>query len=70
MGNLRTATLVLGCSVLLARASFGDAPSASQQEMRSLDEQVQEIKSDAAWLTLGWKMPAAAESQKVAVNDE
>ena len=46
MGNLRTASLLLGCSVLLARASFGDAPSASQQEMRSLDEQVQEIKSD------------------------
>jgi len=46
MGNLRTASLVLGCSVLLARASFGDASSASQQEMRSLDEQVQEIKSD------------------------
>ena len=46
MGNLRTASLVLGCSILLARASFGDASSASQQEMRSLDEQVQEIKSD------------------------
>src|SRR5262249_2661048 len=46
MGNLRPAALVLACSALLARASFGDAPSASQQEMRSLDEQVQEIKSD------------------------
>ena len=46
MGNLRTAAWVLACSVLLARASFGDAPSASQQEMRSLDEQVQEIKTD------------------------
>ena len=47
MGNLRTTTLLLvGCCALMARASFGDAPTASQQEMRSLDEQVQEIKSD------------------------
>src|SRR5215475_15721388 len=45
MAKLRTAT-VLASLVLLARASYGDAPEASQQEMRSLDEQVQEIKTD------------------------
>jgi hypothetical protein len=45
MGGLRTVT-VLASFVLLSRASYADAPSASQQEMRSLDEQVQEIKSD------------------------
>ena len=45
MGTLRTA-LVFACPLLLAGASYGGAPEASQQEMRSLDEQVQEIKSD------------------------
>jgi hypothetical protein len=46
MGNLRMA-MVFACSFLLADASYGGASEASQQEMRSLDEQVQEIKSDA-----------------------
>jgi hypothetical protein len=32
--------------------------------------QLQDIKSDAAWLTLGWKLPAAAEPQKVAAIAE
>jgi hypothetical protein len=45
MGNLRIVG-VLACSVFLTSASYGGAPGASQQEMRSLDEQVQEIKSD------------------------
>ena len=45
MGTLRQA-VVFACPLLLAGASYGGAPEASQQEMRSLDEQVQEIKSD------------------------
>ena len=45
MGTLRIA-VVFACPLLLASASYGGAPEASQREMRSLDEQVQEIKSD------------------------
>jgi hypothetical protein len=44
MADIRRVVL-FGCFVLSASASYG-APEASQQEMRSLDEQVQEIKSD------------------------
>lgn len=45
MPNFRRAVL-LACSILLCGISYGGAPSASQQEMRSLDEQVQQTKTD------------------------
>jgi hypothetical protein len=38
--------LALGVSLLVAGLAWGGPKDASQQEMRSLDEQVQEIKSD------------------------
>lgn len=44
MADFRRAVLFV-CFAVSASASYG-APEASQQEMRSLDEQVQEIKSD------------------------
>jgi hypothetical protein len=43
-GRLRA--LVFGVSVLVSGLAQGGPQDASQQEMRSLDEQVQEIKSD------------------------
>src|SRR5262249_59587506 len=44
MADFRRVVLFV-CFAVAANASYG-APEASQQEMRSLDEQVQEIKSD------------------------
>src|SRR5262245_63923581 len=45
MPSLKRA-LALGVSLLVAGLARGGPQDASQQEMRSLDEQVQEIKSD------------------------
>ncbi|HVS22305.1 MAG TPA: hypothetical protein VMU03_01165 [Gammaproteobacteria bacterium] len=45
MPNFRR-VVMLACSMLLCGISYGGAPGASQQEMRSLDEQVQQTKSD------------------------